>query len=189
MRERRPDLGGILTNSAPDQGSAQGMNAALLTDHPPSPHTPAAAAASGGGGVRGRQRREPQAASRRRRRLRRQRRQPFATAAALQPASPYGQPVTYAVTQDIRSGFVGFTAVSRRFAGVSRAFRGRFAQCASLQIDSHRFRTIHSFAPISHKLRKICKIRTRFTPDFARNSQPFRTVSRRFAALTRCESV
>ena len=161
MRERRPDLGGILTNSAPDQGSAQGMNAALLTDHPPSPHTPAAAAASGGGGVRGRQRREPQAASRRRRRLRRQRRQPFATAAALQPANPYGQPVTYAVTQDIRSGFVGFTAVSRafrgRFAGVSRAIRGRFAG------DSRAFRG--RFAQFANPAQTYKSIRTPLEPN------------------------
>jgi hypothetical protein len=105
-----------------------------------------------------------------------------------------------------RGRFAGVSRAFRgRFAGVSRrfaAFRGRFAQFASLQIDSHTSRTIHSFALFrtlsqnSPKFRKVCVhfakfrlVSQRISQEIRADSQPFRTVSRRFAALTRCESV
>jgi len=89
-----------------------------------------------------------------------------------------------------------FRRIHRCFAGVSRAFRGRFAGVSPNSQAYKSIRTTLEPFTLSQRFRKIRTRFARFTlvshlisQEIHADSQPFRTVSRRFAALTRCESV
>ena len=97
------------------------------------------------------------------------------------------------VSRGFRGGFAG---VSRGFRGGFAGFRGRFAQFASLQIDSHGSRTLHLHHKVSQNSHPFHTFRTifarfpkEFSPSFAAVSQPFHKPSRDFATVKRCEGV